>query len=275
MTSFGSLYICPTPIGNLEDITLRTLRVFKEVDLIACEDTRITRKLLNHYNIKTKLVSYHKFSEKKKSEFLINLLKEGKNLALVSDAGTPLVSDPGFELLKQAYENGIKIIPLPGASAVITAVSASCLKEPYFAFLGFFPRSKKNKENILKQFKNINAVFYESPSRLVNSLKDIFNILGNRKITIARELTKIYEEIKQDKVKNLIEYYQNNPPKGEITLIIHGEAQEHDISDIEIKDKIKLLKHAGFSTKEISKILSLLTSFPKSQIYQTILDINE
>jgi len=263
----GTLYICPTPIGNLEDITLRVLRILKEVDLIACEDTRVTQKLLNHYNITTKLTSYHKFSEKQKSEYLINLLLEGKNIALVSDAGTPLISDPGFELIKQAHKNNIKIEPLPGASAVMTAFSASGLDNPYFAFVGFLPRSRKEKETLLNRCKEINIIFFEAPTRFVKTLEELKEILGNVNLITARELTKIHEEIRRETIENQIEYYTAKPPKGEITAIIEGVAEKVNLDESLIIEKIKILKTAGYSTKEISRILSLLTSCPKGKIY--------
>jgi len=271
MQNSGILYICPTPIGNLEDITLRVLRVLKEVDLIACEDTRVTQKLLNHYNISTKLVSYHKFSEKQKSEYLINLLLEGRNIALVSDAGTPVVSDPGFELVKKAYENSIKVEPLPGASSVMTAFSASGLDNPHFVFLGFLPRTRKEKETLVSKYKEINIIFLEAPTRFVKTLEEIKEISGSVNIVVARELTKIHEEIKRDSVENLISYYTENSPRGEITAIIEGKEEKREIDECLIIDKIQILKAAGYSTKEISKIISLLTSCPKGKVYDLAL----
>lgn len=273
MNKAGTLYICPTPIGNLEDITLRAIRILKEVDVIACEDTRITQKLLNHYEIKTQTVSYHKFSEKEKSSYLISRLKEGKNIALVSDAGTPLISDPGSELIKEAYLNGIKIIPLPGASSVMTALSAGLVIDGNFVFLGFLPRTIKEKEKILSKYSEINMVFFESPNRLIHSLEEVFKILGDRNAIIARELSKIYEEIKRDKISNLIEYYTQNPLKGEIVLIIEGQKEEKTQDETEIIEKIKILKKEDYSTKEISKIISLLTGFPKKEVYNLALSI--
>ena len=198
MSIKGTLYICPTPIGNLEDITLRVLRVLKEVDFIACEDTRVTQKLLNRYEINTKLISYHKFSEKEKSNYIVQLLNEGKSIALVSDAGTPLISDPGIELLK----HDINVIPLPGPSSVITALSATPRNGTDFVFIGFLPKTKKAKEDFLRKYSDIDIVAFESPNRLVKSLQEILEVLGNRKVTIARELTKIYEEIKTDLIDN-------------------------------------------------------------------------
>lgn len=276
MQKTGILYICPTPIGNLEDITLRAIKILKEVDLIACEDTRITQKLLNHYEIKTKTTSYHKFSEKEKSEYLIELLQKGLNIALVSDAGTPLISDPGLELVKQAYLNNIRVIPLPGASAVITTISASNLKTPHFAFFGFFPESQKEKESILLGYKSLNLVFYESPNRLVKVLKEIKQIVGDKNAIVARELTKIYEEIKNDLISNLIEHYTKSPPKGEIVLIVEASLKEkNSVEKSQLINKIKILEKEGYSTKEISKILSLLTDIPKKHIYNLSIELKK
>lgn len=269
MNQKGILYICPTPIGNLEDITLRAIRTLKEVDVIACEDTRVTQKLLNYYEIKGKqLVSYHKFSEKEKSLYLIELLEEGKNIALVSDAGTPLISDPGKELLKQVYENNLKITPLPGASSVITALSASYAEQMLFIFLGFIPKSDKEKEQMLLKYSDTNMVFFESPNRLVKTLEKILQTLGSRHATVARELTKFYEEIKRDSLEGLIAYYTQKPPKGEVVLIIEGlKAENLSLEQEKLKEKIRTLKKAGYSVKELSKIISLLYGCSKNEVY--------
>jgi 16S rRNA (cytidine1402-2'-O)-methyltransferase len=275
MKNSGILYICPTPIGNLEDITFRAIRILKEVDLIACEDTRVTGKLLNHYKISTKLVSYHKFSEKKKSEYLINLLLEGKNIALVSDAGTPLISDPGSELVKSAGKNNIRIIPLPGASALTTALCAVYRESTGFIFAGFLPKSAGDKKEFLLKHASEDIVFYESPNRIVKTLDEILKILGNRTVSVARELTKIYEEIKTGSCEELIEYYSNNPAKGEIVAIVRGcKLKNYTAEQEDIVDKIRLLKKERFSTKDISSILSALTGIKKSEIYDMAKNIN-
>lgn len=268
----GTLYICPTPIGNLEDITLRALRVLREVDMIACEDTRVTQKLLNHYEIRTKLVSCHKFSEKQKSNYLINLLNEGNSIALVSDAGTPLINDPGTELLNRAIADNIRIIPLPGACSITTALSASPQRDSCFVFIGFLPRT--NKEILLK-YKNIDIVAFESPNRLLKSLEDIHKTLGNRTITVARELTKIYEELKTDNIAGLIEYYSQNPLKGEIVLVIYGEKQLFAPDNTDLEEKISALRKEGYSAKDVSKILSVLYKYPKNKIYDFIVSLTE
>jgi len=261
----GTLYICPTPIGNLEDITLRVLRVLKEVDFIACEDTRVTQKLLNRYEIKTKTISYHKFSEKEKSNYIVQLLNEGKNIALVSDAGTPLISDPGIELLK----HDINVVPLPGPSSLTTALSATPRIGTEFVFIGFLPKTKKD---FLLKYSDVDVIAFESPNRLVKSFREVLEVLGNRKVTIARELTKIYEEIKTDFIENLIVYYSQNPPKGEIVLIIHG-IEDKKPEQREIIEKSLLLKKEGYSAKDISKIISLLYQYPKKEVYNIVLNL--
>lgn len=269
MTQKGVLYICPTPIGNLEDITLRAIRILKEVDVIACEDTRVTQKLLNHYEISTKLISYHKFSEKQKTSYLIELLLEGSNVALVSDAGTPLISDPGSLLMKSAVENKIKVVPLPGACALITALSAIHLNTPEFAFVGFFPRQNKEKTAVLAAYSHTNIVFYESPNRLTDSLEFILNELGDLEASVARELTKYFEEVKHGKLSDLISYYTDNPPKGEIVVVIKTPlADKQEFSNIEIAEKVKKLRKSGYSSKDITKILSTLFDYPKKAIYE-------
>ena len=272
MNNLGTLYICPTPIGNLEDITLRAIRILKEVDVIACEDTRVTQKLLNHYGIATKLMSYHKFSEKHKTDSILQLLKNGQNVALVSDAGTPLISDPGSVLVKSAVENGIKVVPLPGACAMITAASATYNADTAFVFIGFLPRQKSEKEEIINRYQDINCTFYEAPSRLVKSLSEILEISDSRVVTVARELTKIYEEIKTDSIENLIEYYTQKPPKGEIVVTIHAkELEEVSELDEEVVQKINKLKKSGYSTKDISNIIALFTGVSKSKVYDFVL----
>ncbi|MDD3149804.1 MAG: 16S rRNA (cytidine(1402)-2'-O)-methyltransferase [Candidatus Gastranaerophilales bacterium] len=264
------LYICPTPIGNLEDITLRAVRILKEADIIACEDTRVTQKLLNHYKIDTKLTGYHKFSEKEKSSYIINLIKNDKKVVLVSDAGTPLISDPGAELVRECIKNDIKIVPLPGACALTTAFCGCFHENENFIFLGFIPRKKNEKEELLRKYSDINMLFYESPNRLEKTLQEILEIRNNPYLTVARELTKIFEEIKRDSAENLYKYYSEHKPKGEIVLIIEPEkTQEIDMP--EVMNKAKILQKEGYSNKEISKILSLLTQVPKNDLYKLLL----
>lgn len=274
MSDQGQLYICATPIGNMEDITFRTLKTLKEVDSILCEDTRVTQKILNRYSIKIPLISYHKFSEKQKATGIVELLKEGKNLALVSDAGTPLISDPGCELVKQAEINNIKITPIPGVSAVTAILSAVSREDEDFAFVGFLPRKKTEIEVVLNKYPNTSVVFYEAPSRLVKTLVEINELYPDKILVVGRELTKIHEEIKRDKISNLIEYYCAKPPKGEIVCVLINESSKtENLDDEDLLLKIKTLKKANYSDKEISKILSLLTNWPKNKIYEIVLSL--
>lgn len=220
----GKLYVVSTPIGNLEDITLRALRTLKEVDLIAAEDTRRTKRLLNHYQIQTPLTSYFEYSGFKKAQFLISQLKKGNDIAIVSEAGTPTISDPGYKLTKLAIENNIDVIPIPGATALIAALSASGLPTDSFIFEGFIPRKSGKRRNFFLSLKDQpkTLIFYESPRRLLSALTDLLEVLGDRKIVIARELTKIFEEMIQGKISDVIEHLQNKTIKGEITILVSG-----------------------------------------------------
>jgi 16S rRNA (cytidine1402-2'-O)-methyltransferase len=225
----GSLYIVSTPIGNREDITLRALRILKEVDLIAAEDTRHTLLLLRHFGIQAPLTSYFEGNELKKKEFILSKLKQGHRVALVSDAGTPGISDPGFRLIQTAIENQIPIIPIPGPSAVITALSVSGLPTDAFLFKGFLPHKSKKKKDFLQQLEWIREtlIFYESPHRLSETLNDIFDILGDREMVLTRELTKVYEEVIRGKVSEIQTQIGERKLKGEITLVISGKTRKH------------------------------------------------
>ena len=220
----GTLYIVSTPIGNLEDITLRALNTLKAIDLIAAEDTRRTKKLLNHYQIQTPLTSYFEHSGFKKAQSLISQLKKGKDIAIVSEAGTPTISDPGYKLTKLAIENDIKVIPIPGATALIAALSASGLPTDSFIFEGFTPRKSGKRRNFFLSLKDQpkTLIFYESPRRLLSTLKDLLEVLGDRKIVIARELTKIFEEVIRGKISEVIELLEDKTIKGEITILVSG-----------------------------------------------------
>jgi 16S rRNA (cytidine1402-2'-O)-methyltransferase len=224
----GTLYIVSTPIGNLEDITLRALRILKEVDLIAAEDTRHTGLLLKHFGIQTPLTSYFQGNELKKKEFILFQLRQGHRVALVSDAGTPGISDPGFRLIQTAIANQIPIVPIPGPSAVITALSVSGLPTDAFLFRGFLPHKSKKKRDLLNELKEVREtlVFYESPHRILETLEDILEILGDREMVLTRELTKIYEEILRGKVSEIQTQIRERQLKGEITLVISGRLRE-------------------------------------------------
>ena len=269
--SNGILYICPTPIGNIKDITLRAIELLRDVDLILCEDTRVSIKILNHYEIKTKMKSYHKFNEKQSCSEIISLLKEGKNIALISDAGTPIISDPGCELLKCAIESSIKIVPLAGASAVTTFMSGVYNPSGQFLFLGFLPKKSSEKDSILRKFKAQTVVFYESPNRLVKTLEEIKQIRPEVQVALGRELTKVFEEIRQGSIDEILTHYKQNPPRGEIAVAIIGEAQND--SDIDLNEQILKLNLQGYSVNDISKILSTLFDVSKKEVYQIALDL--
>ncbi len=278
----GILYICGTPIGNLEDITLRALKILKEVDLIAAEDTRHTLKLLNHYQINTKITSYHEYNKFKKAPYLVEILKNGQDIALVSDAGMPGISDPGYVLIDLALKDNIKIIPVPGVSALITALVVSGLPTDKFVFEGFLPRKIKERKRYFKNIENEERtiIFYEAPHRLKRALKDMLEILGDRRVVLARELTKMYEEIIRGKLSQILTEISTKEVKGEITLIVQGgiKKKENDSMDFLIKECIieeylKKLKNQGYSNKEIIKITQEKLNIPKNLIYKKLLEM--
>lgn len=225
----GTLYLVATPIGNLADITHRALQVLREVDLIACEDTRHTRKLLQHYGIDTKTVSYHEHNEQQRAAELIELLKEGSDVAVVSDAGTPAISDPGFRLVRVAIENDVRIVPLPGPSALVAALVAAGLPTDEFFFGGFLPARTGARRARLGELRSVpgTLIFYEAPHRLAVSLKDAHEVLGEREAVVARELTKLHEEIRRGRLSELAEYYSTVEPRGEIVLLIDRTVLDH------------------------------------------------
>jgi 16S rRNA (cytidine1402-2'-O)-methyltransferase len=228
VTEQGILYIVSTPLGNMEDITLRALRILKEADLVAAEDTRNTGLLLKHYQIQKPLTSYFEGNESKKKEFLLAKLKEGLRVALVSDAGTPGISDPGFRLIQLALQNGISIIPIPGPSAAITALSVSGLPTDAFLFNGFLPHKSKKRRDLLERLEEVREtlILYESPHRISETLKDIFEILGDREMVLARELTKVHEEILRGRASEIQKEIGDRKLKGEITLVISGKTRK-------------------------------------------------
>ena len=272
----NELYIVSTPIGNLKDITLRALSILKNCDLIACEDTRITKKLLTSYKIKSKnLVSVHEHSSQEKLIFLIDKIKKGKSIALVSDAGTPVISDPGIKLIVLAINNGIKITPIPGPSAITASLAGSGLVHNNFFFIGFLPSKKSQRINALNKYKKINSllIFYESSRRIKETISDMFSIFGNRKCVIARELTKYFETFYRGDLKKFKNIKENL--KGEITIIIsHPEnrknKEKNEIEDEEIKKIIKLTKKK-LSTKDLSELLSIIYKKPKKFFYTKLI----
>lgn len=266
----GNLYVVATPIGNLEDITLRAIKTLKEVDLIAAEDTRHTLKLLNHLEITKPMISYHRHNEEIRCENLIKELKEGKNIALVSDAGTPGICDPGEEIIKKCIEEDIKVIPLPGACAMINALIASGISTKEFSFLGFLPLNKKNRKEKIEEIKNSNKtiIIYEAPHKLKNTLNDLSSILEDRKIVLARELTKIHEEYIRGTINELIEKSENL--KGEIVLIIEGNKikEENKLNNLTLEEHFEFYKKQGLDKKEIIKKIAKDRNVSKNEIYQ-------
>lgn len=278
----GILYICGTPIGNLEDITLRVLKILKEVKLIAAEDTRHTKKLLNHYQINTKVTSYYEYNKIKKATYLVEMLKNSQDIALVSDAGMPGISDPGYVLVNLALKNNIKIIPIPGVSALITALVVSGLPTDKFVFEGFIPRKIKERKRYFKSIENEERtiIFYEAPHRLKRALKDMLDVWGERKIVIARELTKMYEEIIRGNLSQVLSEINTKEIKGEITLVVQGgiRKKENDTTDF-LKDEcimeeyLKKLKKQGYSSKDTIKITQEKLNLPKNLIYKKLLEM--
>jgi 16S rRNA (cytidine1402-2'-O)-methyltransferase len=272
-----TLYIVATPIGNLEDITLRAIRVLKEVDIIAAEDTRHTKKLLNHYGITKPLTSYFEHNEIKKAERLISQLKEGKDIALVSDAGTPGVSDPGYRLVKIAIENAIPVVSIPGPSAIIAALSSAGLPTDSFCFEGFIPSKAGERQRFLAGLRGIKKTIalYESPKRLLETLADINNILGNISVVVAREMTKLHEEIIRGNVISVLEGLEGREMKGEITLLINLKEFKAE-QELSLIDEIKVLqKELGLPLKEIAKMIAEQRGIPKREVYKETLKLKE
>ena len=262
-------YIVPTPIGNIQDITLRAIEVLKSVDLIACEDTRVTQKLLNHYDIRTKCISYHKYNERERVNFFINELRNGKKIALVSDAGTPMICDPGAVIVEELIKEGFSITSLPGACAVTTFLSEIPRNNENFTFIGFIPRSEKQIEELAKKYVNENLVFYDSPERILKTLAHILSVRGDVKIALGRELSKLFEEIIVDNILNILEHFKTGI-KGEIVCMIYA---EESTSDSEMDFRIKELKTIGFKDKEISVVLSTLFNYGKNEVYKRSLKL--
>lgn len=264
----GTLYAVAVPLGNLKDITLRAIEILKSVDCIACEDTRNTRILLDKYDISARLLDCHKFNEKERSIKISEILGENGTVALVSDAGTPAICDPGAVVEKELIKMGHKVVPIPGASALTAFLSAVPRDDDFFSFIGFMPRTKQKREEIFEKFRSINCIFYESPNRLKELLDDISTYFGaEKKIAIGRELTKVFEEIKIGTVGEITDYYDNNILKGEIVGMVFAE-EENSFDESQILADIKKLKKQGFSAKDISKILATLTEQQKNKIYE-------
>lgn len=275
----GKLYLCATPIGNLDDITFRVVKTLKEVDLIGAEDTRNSIKLLNHFDIDTPMQSYHEFNKYDKAKELVQMMIEGKNIALITDAGTPGISDPGEELVKECIENGVEVTSLPGASACVTALSMSGLSSQRFCFEAFLPKDKKKKENVLKQLQNETRtiIIYEAPHRLVKTLKELEEALGNRRVSINRELTKKYEESFLTTLKKACEKYEAEEPRGEFVLVIEGKHLE-DIEqeerqkweDISLENHMQIYLSQGLEKKAAMKKVAKDRGVAKREIYNQL-----
>ena len=277
----GKLYLCATPIGNLEDITLRVLRTLKEVDLIAAEDTRNSIKLLNHFEIKTPMTSYHEYNKIEKGKKLVQKLLEGQNIALITDAGTPGISDPGEELVKMCCEAGVTVTSLPGAAACITALTISGLATRRFAFEAFLPTDKKERQEVLKELVNDTRtlILYEAPHRLVKTLHELSETLGEeRKIAVCRELTKKHETAFRTTLGEAIDYYEENEPKGECVLVIEGRSREEikkeqqmKWEEISLEEHMKHYEQQGMSRKEAMKCVAKDRGISKRDVYQQLL----
>jgi 16S rRNA (cytidine1402-2'-O)-methyltransferase len=244
-SNHGALYLVPTPIGNLEDMTFRAVRILKEADVIAAEDTRQTKKLCHYFEIKTPMVSYHEHNKEKSGVGLLSKLAEGSAVALVSDAGTPAISDPGYKLTASCIKREIPVIPLPGANAALTALIASGLNTDHFFFYGFLPRSKKEREKELQRIKEMKEtlIFYEAPHRLKEMLGHLQNVFGERHVSIARELTKKYEEIIRGTIKEILEWVESNTLKGEFCIVIEGAVNSHTKREEQWWESVSVYDH--------------------------------
>lgn len=276
----GILYLCATPIGNLEDITLRVLRVLKEADLIAAEDTRNSIKLLNHFEIKTPMTSYHEFNKIEKARELIDILKSGKSIALITDAGTPGISDPGEELVAMCYEEGIEVNALPGPVAAVTAITSSGLPCRRFSFEAFLPKDKKERGRVLEEISKDTrtVIIYEAPHHLKATLAELFQTLGDRRITLCRELTKKHEDKMATTIGGAIEYYEENDPRGEYVLVIEGldknelERQVREsFESMSIEEHMELYLNQGIDKKEAMKMVAKDRGLSKRDIYNALL----
>ena len=276
----GKLYLCATPIGNLEDITFRVVRTLKEVDVIAAEDTRNSIKLLNHFEIKTPLTSYHEFNKYDKAKVLVNRMLGGENIALITDAGTPGISDPGEELVRQCYEAGVEVTSLPGAAACVTALTLSGLSTRRFAFEAFLPADKKEKAAILEELKyeTRTIIIYEAPHRLKKTIAELLSVLGNRKLTAVKELTKLHENVFLTTFEEALDYYEENEPRGEFVLVIEGrkieelkKEKEASFQEMDINEHMKLYLDKGMDKKEAMKAVAVDRGIPKREVYKMLL----
>lgn len=277
----GKLYLCATPIGNLEDITYRVLRTLKEADLIAAEDTRNSIKLLNHFDIHTPMTSYHEYNKIEKAEVLIRKMQEGANVALITDAGTPGISDPGEELVRMCYEAGIMVTSLPGPAACITALTLSGLSTRRFAFEAFLPSDKKERQTVLSELVNETRtmILYEAPHRLVKTLQELLEVLGNRRMTLCRELTKKHETAFVSTIEETLKFYETQEPKGECVLVIEGKSRKElekqeraRWEEMTIEAHMKIYLDQGIDKKEAMKRVAKDRGVSKRDVYQALLE---
>lgn len=280
----GKLYLCATPIGNLEDITLRVLRILQEVDLIAAEDTRNSVKLLNHFGIHTPMTSYHEYNKYDKAKELIEKMRQGKNIALITDAGTPGISDPGEELVRMCAEEGIEVTSLPGASACITALTLSGLSTRRFAFEAFLPADKKERQAVLQELpeETRTLILYEAPHRLRKTLEELYQTLGNRRMTICRELTKKYETAFRTNLEEAIRHYETEEPRGEYVLVIEGKKQEElqkerqeAWKEMSLEEHMKFYEAQGTPHKEAMRLVAKDRGLSRREVYQALLKTEE
>ncbi|MBQ1394047.1 MAG: 16S rRNA (cytidine(1402)-2'-O)-methyltransferase [Lachnospiraceae bacterium] len=280
----GMLYLCATPIGNLEDITFRVINTLKKVDLIAAEDTRNSIKLLNHFDIKVPMTSYHEFNKIEKAKVLVQKMLDGIDIALITDAGTPGISDPGEELVRQAYAAGIQVTSLPGAVACVTALTLSGLSTRRFCFEAFLPTDKKERAMVLEEMERETRtiILYEAPHRLKKTLAELFEKLGDRKITLCKELTKRHENAFLTTISQAMDYYEEQEPRGEYVLVIEGKSHQDIIEEKQQKwEEISIEKHMeiylgkGFSKKDSMKMVAKDRGISKREVYQYLLDLEK
>lgn len=278
----GKLYLCATPIGNLGDMTPRVIETLECVDVIAAEDTRNSIKLLNHFNIKTPMTSYHEYNKIEKAETLIAQIQSGKNIALITDAGTPAISDPGEVLVQKCQEAGIVVTSLPGPAACITALTLSGLSTRRFCFEGFLSADKKERKAVLEDLKEESRtmILYEAPHHLKGTLKELYGVLGNRKITLCRELTKKFETVFPTTLEDALEYYESNDPRGEYVLVLEGkshqqkeEEKQASFSEMSIEDHMKIYEDKGVDRKEAMKLVAKERGISKRDVYKYLLSL--
>lgn len=280
----GKLYLCATPIGNLEDMTFRAVRTLREADLIAAEDTRNSIKLLNHFDIKTPMTSYHEYNRIEKARYLVEQMREGKNVALITDAGTPGISDPGEDLVRLAHEAGIEVTSLPGACACVTALTLSGLPTRRFCFEAFLPQDKKERQTILEELKTETrtVILYEAPHRLVRTLEDLLENLGDRRITLCRELTKKHETVFLSTLSGALEYYRDQEPRGECVIVMEGRSREEmreeerrSWEEMDIREHMDLYLSRGMDQKAAMKAVAKDRRIGKRDVYRMVLEGKE